>query len=73
MTSDFYGSIYLPNDTITIANNPSIYGAMIAKNFMFTGSAPQFHYDAALRGISFAGVSTPFTLVQLRELKPTDI
>ena len=73
MAGNFYGSIYLPNDTLTVANNPAMYGAMVAKNIMFTGSAPQFHYDAALRGISFAGVSTPFALVQLRELKPTDI
>jgi hypothetical protein len=72
VTSDFYGSIYLPNDSLTVANSPTIYGAMIGKNINFTGSAPAIHYDTALLRIGIAGVNTPFALVQLRELSPAE-
>jgi hypothetical protein len=72
-TSEFYGSIYLPNDTLSVASNSPIYGAMIAKNIAFTGSAPAVHYDTALQRIGIAGINTPFSLVQLHELSPAGL
>jgi hypothetical protein len=69
--NDFYGSIYLPHDAITIANNTTIFGALIANTVSFTGPSPSFHYDSAFQNISIAYINAPFTLVQLRELSST--
>lgn len=71
VTNDFYGSIYLPRDAISIANSTTIYGALVAKTVNFTGPAPAFHYDSAFQNVSTAWINAPFTLVQLRELSPS--
>lgn len=65
----FYGSIYLPNDTVNISsNNFTLYGALVAKTVNVSDSGSAFHYDTSLQRFGAAGVSTPFALVQLREL-----
>ena len=68
--NDFYGTIYLPNDALTVANNTNIFGALIAKDITFTGPTPSLHYDSALQNVSIADINAPFTLVQLREVSP---
>ena len=73
VTNDFYGSIYLPRDDLTIASNSPIFGALIAKSVTFTASAPQFHYDPGLQNFSVAEIKAPIALVQLRELSPTGL
>lgn len=67
VSNNFYGSIYLPKDDLSVSNNTNIYGAVIAKNVTFTGTAPAFHYDSAFQNISTAFINAPFTLIQLRE------
>ena len=71
VTNNFYGSIYLPRDAMTIANSTTIFGALIAKTVSFTGPSPSFHYDSSFQNISIADINAPFTLVQLRELSAT--
>ena len=71
VTNDFYGSIYLPHDAVTIGNNTTIFGALIAKTISFTGASPSFHYDSAFQNISITYINAPFTLTQLRELSST--
>jgi hypothetical protein len=70
----FYGSIYTPNDNVTVAANDFVlYGAMIGKNISFTGTLPAIHYDSNLLSSSIPGIVTPFALVQLRELSPGEL
>ena len=69
VTTDFYGSIYMPNDTLSVGDS-SIYGVIVAKNINFTGNSPSVHYDTALRKIGIQGVDTPMAVVQLREVSP---
>jgi hypothetical protein len=70
----FFGTVYLPNDNLDVSNNSTVYGALIGKRVTFTsayplgGTTPMFHYDTALRRIGISGVSTPFSLVMLREI-----
>ena len=67
--NDFYGTIYLPNDDITVWNT-NIYGALVAKSVTFAGAEPSIHYDVALQRNNPPGITTPFTLKELKELKP---
>lgn len=46
-SGDFYGTIYAPNGTVTLAGNGSNYGAVIAKTAVVSGSG-NFHYDIQL-------------------------
>ena len=66
----FYGAIYLPNDTVSVSNNLSQYGALVAKNVTFNaGSSGAIHYDTSLQSIGFSGFSSnAFSLVFLHEL-----
>lgn len=73
VTNDFYGSIYLPRDDVTVASNAPIFGAVIAKSITFTASTPQFHYDPGLQNFSADLIKAPISLVQLRELSPTGL
>jgi hypothetical protein len=67
-TDGFYGTIYFPNDNIDITSNASIYGAIVGKNVTFSNTSPAVHFDKALLKIGINGVSTPFSLVWLREI-----
>lgn len=69
-TQAFYGSLYLPNDTVSISSSFTLYGAMVAKSATFaTGVTGAIHYDTSLQQIGFSGFSsTMFGLVLLREI-----
>lgn len=67
VSNDFYGSIYLPNDVISVGSNSTIFGALVARNITFTGAAPRIHFDPTLQQVGIAGIATPFALVQLHE------
>src|SRR5262249_10332850 len=45
----FYGVIYTPNGDFKVWSNNAIYGAIVARNVVFSGTAPVVHYDLALR------------------------
>jgi hypothetical protein len=46
---NFCGVLYFPAATVGVtANNPVIYGSIVAKSALFLGT-PTFHYDLALR------------------------
>jgi hypothetical protein len=69
--TNFFGTIYLPSDAITIASDTVIFGALVGKNITFTGAAPAVHYDGALRKTdvtNILGFSPPFALDKLREV-----
>jgi hypothetical protein len=65
----FHGVIYVPNGDFTVTGNNQIFGAIIARNVVFTGTAPAVHYDIALRGRNavFSGIETPFAISDWRE------
>lgn len=69
----FYGSIYLPNDTISVANDSKIFGAMVGASVTFNGFNPEVHYDSALHKTNIVDLATPYTLVQLHELTRAEI
>jgi len=48
--------IYTPGSSLTLKNNVVIYGAVVAKNVSFSGTAPAVHYDVDLRNTVFAGL-----------------
>lgn len=62
----FYGVIYTPVNSLTIANSQTIYGAIVAKSVTFNAS-PVIHYDISLRDHVFDGVVTPFAVSNWRE------
>jgi hypothetical protein len=72
VTNPFYGTIYLPRDAVTVANDSTLYGGLIAKDIAFTGNNPAFHYDSALQDTTISYVDAPYTLVQLRELSSSE-
>jgi hypothetical protein len=64
-TTPFYGVIYFPNAPLTVNNNPTIYGSLVANSITFNGS-PTVHYDMSLRtpdgrvgDTAFSSVETP--------------
>lgn len=65
----FYGVIYTPDQSLTVTNAQTIYGALVAKSVTFKLSAT-FHYDLNLRLVSFAGLSTPYAVSSVRETGP---
>ena len=69
-TTPFYGSMYLPNDTVNVSSNFTMYGAMVGKNIAYaSGYTPTVHYDTALQRIGISGFdSHAFSLVLLREV-----
>ena len=58
-TLPFYGVIDTPGGSLTLRNNVTIYGAIVAKNVTFSGTAPVVHYDLDLRNAVFPGLQTP--------------
>ncbi len=62
----FYGVIYTPNNSLTISNSQTIYGAIVAKSVTFSAS-PVIHYDLSLRNTTFPGIETPFAVSNVRE------
>lgn len=62
----FYGVIYTPNNSLTISNSQTIYGAIVAKSVTFTAS-PALHYDVSLRDTVFRGLDTPYAISNWRE------
>lgn len=45
----------------------AIYGALVAKKVIFSGSTPAIHYDLNLRQRVFAGLDTPFAVSNWNE------
>jgi len=68
----FYGSIYLPNDSLNITGDLTFFGAVVAKNVTFSGN-PQFHFDLALRNNGISSLERPYVLAQLRELTAAEV
>ena len=62
----FYGLIYAPVSALTISNNQTIYGALVAKSVTFNAS-PTIHYDVSLRSTIIDGVETPYAVSEFRE------
>jgi hypothetical protein len=63
----FYGVIYQPNGDFKVWSNNAIYGALVARNVVFSGNAPVVHYDMDLRNTVLAGVDTPYSISNWRE------
>ena len=68
----FDGVIYATNAsaaTISVVNNNAVfYGAILSNNgITFSGSAPQIHYDSALRTANFGAINEPFVINLLTE------
>jgi len=63
----FYGVIYTPYGDFTVASNNAIYGALVARNVTFSGSAPVVHFDTDLRNQVFSGVDTPYAVSDWRD------
>jgi hypothetical protein len=66
-TIPFYGVIYTPTGDFKVASNNAVYGAIVARNVTFTGTAPVVHYDLNLRNQVFAGIDTPYAVSNWRE------
>jgi Tfp pilus assembly protein PilX len=65
----FHGVIYTPNNSLTISNSQTIYGAIVAKAVTFSAS-PIIHYDLSLRDTTitcFKGIDAPFAISNWRE------
>ena len=63
----YYGVIYMPNGDFKVWSNNAIYGAIVARNVTFSGTAPVVHYDLNLRSTVFSGVDTPYAISDWRE------
>jgi hypothetical protein len=63
----FYGVIYTPSGDFKVWSNNAIYGAVVARNVVFSGTAPVVHYDLSLRSATLAGVDTPYSVSDWRE------
>lgn len=66
-TTDFYGVIYTPTGDFKVWSNNAIYGAIIARKVVFSGTSPVIHYDLNLRDTVFAGIDTPYAISDWRE------
>jgi hypothetical protein len=67
-TLPFYGVINTPGASLTLKNNVIIYGAVVAKNVTFSGTAPVVHYDVDLRNTVFSGLQTPTIISDWHEV-----
>lgn len=68
--SAFCGVIFSEHKPIDLRQNGPYLGAMLSRQYVrFSGSAtaPNFHYDTALRTARFSAVSTPYVLKQVAE------
>lgn len=66
-TTAFHGVIYTPNGDFKVVSNSAIYGAIVARNVVFSGTSPQMHYDLSLRSAVLSGVETPYAVTNWRE------
>lgn len=66
-TTDFYGVIYTPTGDFKVWSNNAIYGAIIARKVVFSGTSPVIHYDLNLRATVFSGIDTPYAISDWRE------
>ncbi len=66
-STPYYGVIYTPSGDFKVWSNNAIYGAVVARNVVFSGNAPVVHYDMNLRSTTFAGVDTPYSVSSWRE------
>ncbi len=62
-----HGVIYTPYGQFNVLGNSTIYGALIAKKVVFSGSAPTVHYDLNLRRLTFSGLETIYGVSNWRE------
>lgn len=62
----FYGVVYTPNNSFTVTNSQTIYGALVCKAVTFSAS-PVIHYDTTLRDTVFRGIDTPYAISNWRE------
>jgi len=67
-TVPFYGVIDTPGGSLTLKNNVTLYGSVVAKNVTLSGTAPAVHYDLALRNTGFPGLQTPLTISDWHEV-----
>jgi len=67
-TVPFYGVIDTPGGSLTLKNNVTLYGSVVAKNVTLSGTAPAVHYDLALRNTVFPGLQTPLTISDWHEV-----
>lgn len=70
-SSDYCGVIYCENKPIDIRENAVFRGALLSRSyvrFSTNATAPEFHYDTALRNIRFNFVTTPYIIHDLTEL-----
>jgi hypothetical protein len=65
-TTPFYGVIYFPNAPLTVNNNPTIYGSLVANSITFNGS-PTIHYDMSLRTPDGLVGDTAFSSIATRQ------
>lgn len=68
--TDFRGVVYCENKPIEVRQNASFYGALLSRreiSFTSGATAPQFHYDLALRRHRFTHVATPYVLKTIIE------
>lgn len=70
-TTPFYGTMYFPNDAVSVSNNFTLFGAMVGKSFSFgTTATPSIHFDTHLLNATIAGfdASYVFRVIQLTEI-----
>lgn len=69
-SADFRGVVYCENKPIEVRQNATFSGALLSRqrvSFTAGATAPQFHYDLALRRHRFTHVSTPYVLQTITE------
>ncbi|MEX2045464.1 MAG: hypothetical protein WD941_08940 [Opitutus sp.] len=66
-TVPLYGVIYTPTGQFNLLGNSTVYGAVVAKKVVFSGTAPAVHYDTQLRNVVLSGIETPFAVSSWRE------
>jgi hypothetical protein len=68
-SSEFWGTVYGPNATISISGNADIYGSIIAENVDLSGNA-RIHYDESLGNCD---VPTPPPSCDISNLFSTEV
>lgn len=63
-----YGVIYTPTGQFNLFGNSTVYGAVVAKKVVFSGTSPAVHYDTQLRDVVLTGVETPYSISNWREM-----
>jgi len=63
----FHGVTYTPTGDFTVRGDAIIYGAIVARKVSLTGATPAVHYDLNLRTADFAGVESPYSIVNWRD------